>query len=378
MSELNVSPNTVVSAVTRLDPPLDEAPEAMEGGRGVSVEFADGSVARLDGDDRRSRGFAQVLDGLRKEGLPVYVELDPETSAIKLLLIPHVARVVGVQPSEDALDVEIAPSHARHVLRRDARDFEAAERQLRESLRSGDPVVLTETDAHEILDVRPYMPGPEVPQLPPFPKLLPAGRFGIRWTWLRWLYLIWWWPWWPWWWFGCMSRARAQQIFDAMNATSCDPLTVPSPCIPFLYPDDGCWGRAHEMRRLMLNMGVSPRKVWIQGQLHTPTRNNPNCFVNWGWHVAPTVCVRGPWFFMSERLVIDPSLFTTPVSKSMWKSVQGDPNATLTDSDGSIFYLWGNVTDPTHVQTNQVLATYRLQLQNRAIQVGPPPYANCP
>lgn len=50
----------------------------------------------------------------------------------------------------------------------------------------------------------------------------------------------------------------------------------------------------------------------------------------------------------------------------------------LTPSDASIFYLWGNVTDPTYVETNQVLADYRLQLQNRAIQHGPPPYANCP
>jgi hypothetical protein len=61
-----------------------------------------------------------------------------------------------------------------------------------------------------------------------------------------------------------------------------------------------------------------------------------------------------------------------------YKGVQGDPSATLTDSDASIFYLWGNVTDPTYAQTNTVLAFYRLQLQNRSIQLGPPPYANCP
>ena len=73
-----------------------------------------------------------------------------------------------------------------------------------------------------------------------------------------------------------------------------------------------------------------------------------------------------------------PSPFTTPVSESTWKGVQGDPSATLTGTDASIFYLWGNVTDPTYAQTNTVLAFYRLQLQNRSIQLGPPPYANCP
>jgi hypothetical protein len=163
-----------------------------------------------------------------------------------------------------------------------------------------------------------------------------------------------------------------------MNATTCDPLTVPPPCIPFLYPDDGCWGRAHEMRRLMVTMGLRPKKVWIEGSLHPSTRNNPACTVGWGWHVAPTLCVRGRWFFNTRQMVIDPSLFTTPVTKAQWKAIQNDPNATLTDSDGSIFYLWGNVTDPNYTQTNQVLATYRLELQLRSIQVGPPPYANCP
>jgi hypothetical protein len=75
-------------------------------------------------------------------------------------------------------------------------------------------------------------------------------------------------------------------------------------------------------------------------------------------------------------MVIDPSLFTTPVSKATWKGVQGDPNATLKDTAASD-YFWGS-TDPNYVDTNQKLAYYRLQLQNRALQVGPPPYANCP
>ena len=163
-----------------------------------------------------------------------------------------------------------------------------------------------------------------------------------------------------------------------MSATSCDPLTVPPPCIPFLFPDDGCWGRAHEMCRLMINMGVTPKKLWIQGDLYVPTRNNPICHVGWGWHVAPTMCVRGPGWFSAQDMVIDPSLFTTPVSKATWKAAQGDPNASLTDTDGSIFWLWTSGTDPTYAQTNQVLATYRLQLQSRSIQQGPPPYANCP
>jgi hypothetical protein len=372
------NPNAVVSTVIRLEPPLDRSPEELlraEGG--LSVELEEGRRVRLDPDDRRSAGFARVLDGLSKQGLPVYLELDPDTSNIARLFIPYIARVVDVRPIDDeTLSVEITPSHARHVLRRGAPDFEELEAQLRDAMARGEPVILTEDDAQEILDVRAYRPGAE--PLPPFPRPTPLPK---RRTWARYLRRIWWWPWWPWWWwcwwFSCISATRAQQVFDAMNATSCDPLTVPPPCIPFLYPDDGCWGRAHEMRRLMVNTGLNPKKVWIQGSLHVSTKNNPTCNVYWGWHVAPWLCVRGP-FPQRQAMVIDPSLFTTPVSKATWKGVQGDPNATLTDSDGSIFYLWGNVTDPNYLQTNQVLATYRLKLQARSIQQGPPPYAYCP
>jgi hypothetical protein len=76
-------------------------------------------------------------------------------------------------------------------------------------------------------------------------------------------------------------------------------------------------------------------------------------------------------------MVIDPALFTTPVTESTWKGVQGDPGATLTDTDWTQFWHGGG-TDPGYTNTIAILAQYRLALQTRAIQVGPPPYANCP
>ena len=162
-----------------------------------------------------------------------------------------------------------------------------------------------------------------------------------------------------------------------MAATSCNPLTVPPPCIPFMYPDDGCWGRAHEMCRLMIARRLKPRKIWIEGSLQTPTRNNPDCYVWWGWHVAPTLCVRQGWFRRQE-MVIDPSLFSGPVTAATWKGVQGDPNAVLTPTSAAIFQRW-TTTDPTYSQTNWVLDYYRTQLYLRSISAdGPPPYANCP
>jgi hypothetical protein len=371
-------PNSVVSSTIRFDPPLDRSPgEMLRGERGLSVELDGGRRVRLDPADPRSTAFTQILDGLSKQRRPVYLELDPTTSAITRLLIPHVTRVIGIQRiDEGVLSVELDRSHARHVLRPGTADFAELDQQLRAALRTGAPIILTENDAHEIIDIRGYTPGPEEPPLPfPRPRLPPRAPWPWRGD------LIWHWHGWPWRWFRCISATRAQQVFDAMNATSCNPLTVPPPCIPFLYPDDGCWGRAHEMCRLMIALGLDPEKVWIQGALYVSTRNSPSCGVWWGWHVAPTLCVRARgWFgfFQTETLVIDPALFTTPVPKATWKGVQGDPSATLTDSDASIFLLWGSVTDPTYTETNDVLFTYRLQLQSRAAQFGPPPYANCP
>lgn len=364
------NPNAVVSSVRRVERD--------------SVELGNGRRVRLDPDSARTRGLRPILEGLSNQRRPVYLEIDPTTSAITRVLIPYVTRVARIEPGADGLDVELELSHARHVLRREAADFAEFERQLRESTRGGGVLIVTEDDAHNIIDIRGFTPGPdgELPPLPPFPKPEPP-----QWPWpLRWLrellLAIWWWRCWPWWWFRCLSAARAQTVFNAMAATSCDPLTVLPPCIPFMYPDDGCWGRAHEMCRLMIAMGIKPKKVWIQkvapGLLHVNTKNNPQCFVEWFWHVAPTVCVRGPLFFQTQEMVIDPALFTTPVSKAAWKGAQNNPGATLTDTDASIFWLWTNGTDPTYAQTNQVLATYRLRLQLRAQQLGPPPYANCP
>lgn len=369
--------NAVLSRVIRIQPPPERAPaEAPGAGPELFVELEDGRRARLDPADPRSPGFLQVLDGLSKLRQPVYLELDAATSAIRRLLIPHVSRPVGLSRLADgALSIELELSHGRHVLPRSAPDFGELEKQLAEALRGGEPVILTEDDAHNVFDVRAFRPGPDDGPLPPGPgPKFPWPPDPIRNLIERWLL----WPWWPWRWRSCLSMARAQEIFEAMSATSCAPLTVPPPCIPFLYPDDGCWGRAHEMCRLMIAQGLAPRKVWSEGDLRAPTRNNPDCFVEWGWHVAPTLCVRGPGIFQTRRMVIDPALFTTPVSTAIWKGAQGDPSATLTDTAASLFHRYGSSTDPGYVLTNQVLATYRLRLQNRSNQIGAPPYANCP
>jgi hypothetical protein len=367
------TPTVVVAQVVRISPSvtkrgvemLKEAPP-----QGFLIEFEGNQNARLL-PGGPAAGLLEILEELRKMGAPVYVEVHPDTKAISQLLIPLVAKVAGITEAKGGeVDVALEISSARHMLSRSTPNFDEMLKALRTARENKTPMIVTETDKHEIIDVRPS----PVESLPPgLPPQQPPEQQKKKFKIFKW-------------WFGCSNAISEQQalaMFSLAGATTCDPLTVPPPCIPFLYPDDGCWGRAHEMYRLILNAGVISKKVWIYGSLFVKTKNSPYCHVSWGWHVAPTVCVKGSglfeWLFRTEK-VIDPALFNSPVSKTMWKSIQGDTNAQLVSTDGSVFYRSSSgaiQTDPTYSQTAQVLATYRLKLKNRSLQYGPPPYANC-
>jgi hypothetical protein len=318
--------------------------------------------ARFNPDDRRAQAFASVLEDLRRQKLPAYLELD-DSGFVARIRVPELVRVEKItETPAGGATVTFERAHARYIVKSEDADVLAALRAAGKD----QWLAVAVTDDFMILDVFPYEP--------PFDFEFPRPRPPIRAWWLWW-----WWPWnWFWWWH-CVSKTRAQQLFDICAAPNCNPGTAPSPCIPFMFPDNGCWARAHEMCRLIIAAGAHPDKVWIQGTLHTPTKNHPNCFVNWGWHVAPTLCVRkyGWWWpWSSETYVVDPALFTTPVPEATWKGVQGDPNATLTHTSADDYY-WGS-TDPSYTQTNIDLQTYRTALKNRSANIGPPPYANCP
>jgi hypothetical protein len=318
------NPNAIVALVVRTDPPLEKLSGAEFFRRhpnGASISFEGDRTARLYPQDRAA-GMLEILEQLRQMRLPVYVEVDPATRGIMRLLIPLLTRVAAIgEAGAEEFRVDLEASHARHRLKRTNPDFGELLEILRAALAKKTWLIVTETDDHEIIDAR---PSPHEPKLPePSPERAKERPSWFRRFCRRWFC-----------WLCCVSHRRATHLFALCSATSCDPLTVPAPCIPFLYPDDGCWARAHEMCRLMIAAGARPRKVWIDGNLHVNTKNNPQCFVDWGWHVAPIICVRR--LFRAEYLVIDPSLFTTPVTEATWKGVQGDPNATLTNTDASV------------------------------------------
>lgn len=362
-------PNAIVGLIARITPPADRVSTAellRQNPGGVAIEFEGEQAARLFPGDVAA-GTLEILEQLRRMRAPVYVEVRPDTRGITRLLIPLVTRVTKiVEDGSDGFRIELEASHAHHLLKRITPAFQELLEALRAAVENRSRLVVTETDNHEIIDARPWPHAPTRPE--PVVREPPPGLWARIWRWFRCPFRCW----------CCVSRTRAQQLFDLVSVQTCNPLTVPAPCIPFLYPDDGCWARAHEMCRLMLAAGAWPKKIWIDGNLHTLTKNNPACYVNWGWHVAPTLCVRLS-FWHAEDMVIDPSLFTTPVSKPTWKGVQGDPTATLTPTAASLYWRNNIPTDPGYVDTNYWLDHYRLQLKNRSLlPAGPPPYAFCP
>jgi Glutaminase len=354
-------PRVLVGRISGLRVPAAGLAAKVGPRRGAVVNFASGGAAELDPGHPAADLFASVLGQARSAALPVYAEVDPDTKKITDLQIALEGNVssINVDAAGNA-EIEVEISHAIHVLRKDNPNFKRLLTAAQKAFEKGQPVTLTERNADGIIDIRPAPRGrgkPAAKEAPPF-EHVPAEALAAA---------------------AAVTPARAKQLFDMCKSKSCAPKTAPPPCIPFLYPDDGCWGRASEMCRLIIASGVQPAKIWIYGRLQVSTRNNPSCMVRWGWHVTATLQVQVGRNVQTQA--IDPSLFNAPVTVAQWKSVQGDAGAQLAPTAANVFYRDrnGNVSyDPNYAQTNKVLDTYRLQLRLRsASAAGPPPYRNC-
>jgi hypothetical protein len=119
-----------------------------------------------------------------------------------------------------------------------------------------------------------------------------------------------------------LTPAQAQRAFARM---------ADQEDIAFCYPQDGCYSRAHLMAQRLQRLGYQPGKVWAfaHGEnLHARTLNDPRGYVEWGWHVAPTLKVRTKEGV--RDLVIDPSLFTRPCTVEEWRdSMKKRPDSAL-------------------------------------------------
>lgn len=135
-----------------------------------------------------------------------------------------------------------------------------------------------------------------------------------------------------------VTPQEANQLFEDAKAND---------KIPFDYPLDCCYSRAHEMCRQFESKGVECGKAWFYGEefaaggasLKAATPVNavtPKGYVNWTYHVAPTITVTDG--STTKTQVIDPSLFDKPVDVSAWTNRMNDPKGKLEFSDSSPYF----------------------------------------
>jgi hypothetical protein len=153
-------PKTIVDGVSSLSAPPEMLTAKTAGPPSglVTVQFLGGQAGFLDMADARSAVWAEVLDSMRQNNQPAYVEIDPRTNVITELHCPIVVGVAAIHPADNSGDVEVELliSHARHFLRKGHPDFKENLEILQAALKNKTMVAATEsTDGHEIIDVRP-------------------------------------------------------------------------------------------------------------------------------------------------------------------------------------------------------------------------------
>ena len=177
------------------------------------------------------------------------------------------------------------------------------------------------------------------------------------------------------------NYAKAKEIFDFCANQSCNlpgPYAI-SPCIPFQYVIDGCYARAHKMRKIITEKyGYCCEKVFSFANQNGDTlavqaNKWGGCCVFWWYHVAPVVRVRIKFLSISIELalVIDPGMFDKPVLLSSWLSAQknlacsANANVSMYSIQPGSAYSPANyagtqfTTDPNYSATDQTLLNYQ-------------------
>ena len=134
---------------------------------------------------------------------------------------------------------------------------------------------------------------------------------------------------------GALTEQQAQERFDKFKSRE---------DIPWDYPQDCCYNRAHVMAKELEAEGVEVGKVWnyapppsTGNALCVQTPHDPSGYVEWSYHVAPTVPVMDSKGKIS-RMVIDPSITKCPITPDQWKAIQGEPRSELVSTSAAPYY----------------------------------------
>jgi hypothetical protein len=170
---------------------------------------------------------------------------------------------------------------------------------------------------------------------------------------------------------GAVTEAEANKLFKELANQK---------HIPFDFPDDCCYSRAHEMCRITNEKGVKCGKVWNYAHdypggagLKADTPNHPDGHVNWRYHVAPTVKVCDS-DGKTRDMVMDPSLFGGPVTIDEWKKRQQDDKSKIETTDDKPYFRGPGdnpmVKDEDGSETKAMLAEHTRNRDKRKLSKG--------
>jgi len=112
------------------------------------------------------------------------------------------------------------------------------------------------------------------------------------------------------------DEATLMNVYTIITNNSCVSTNFQDGCLTFQYATDGCNARAHKMKQLLNANGYNCQKHYIFGDL---LASSGTCCTPWVYHTAPLVLVRINSEVVEER-VLDPSLFTMPVTPEVWRA----------------------------------------------------------
>jgi Glutaminase len=359
-----------------VEPPYDKALDANP--NGFLCKFRHGDSAWLR-PGPKTQAKLRLLESRRQQRLPVFVNVSVD-EAITEVRIPVIGKPTDVSARKDGVvRVVLFDSDAVLSLNRETPEFEAALGALLKGQAENRWLIVTATAHQEIINVTAIspedIPGLRLPK-PPNPIEMLFGWLGsllfrLRHWWRHnsgfWRVVTTWAPRTP-------SIEEVWDMFALVAGNTCDCAGNPPGCIPFLYPNDGCKARAHEMSRLIAAAGFVPYKLWFApsgDDMLVTTANSPACVVQWTYHVAVCLDVYvspSTWI----TYVIDPALFDGPVTQNTWFQRMNDLSGTVTPR--SWIYYSPSATDYDFSTTNGVLTTMRTHLIDVCTASGPPPY----
>ncbi|MFI6845115.1 protein-glutamine glutaminase family protein [Kitasatospora sp. NPDC050467] len=133
-----------------------------------------------------------------------------------------------------------------------------------------------------------------------------------------------------------VDHAEVMALFHDMQNLRYEDATEGSQQVPFDFPDDGCFNRAHLMAVRLTELGVASQKVFVRYQTAPDTPGlavasmnaadataNAAGTVRWDWHVAVVVDVDVNGDGGRHAMVLDPSMADRPLLVDHWIAGMG-------------------------------------------------------